>query len=211
LRKKLKTEFHDNVWTEDIVFYLDGVTFILKYHPLDQACAPWGKIWRKPQEWLAPFCKGKGSHCGSGGPLVTCFVAVSYGKGLILCEKYDSLKQTDWKGDRENVWSISEGFETIYSRWRSQLEQCTRSCFLEKNGCKAHGYTIKKPGFKSAWEHFRSHKKDATTRSYKKEHHPRNLSRILRMCYDNIQKPQSKFHWQCHRVNEQQNWHDNPE
>ena len=38
--KKMKTEFHDNVWTEDITFYLDMVTFLLKYHPLDQARAP---------------------------------------------------------------------------------------------------------------------------------------------------------------------------
>ena len=87
----MKTEFHDNVWTEDIAFYLDGVSFIHKYHPLDQARAPRGKIWRKPQEGLVPFCTGKGSHCGSGGRLVKCFMAINYGKGVILCEKYDSL------------------------------------------------------------------------------------------------------------------------
>ena len=57
--KKMKTEFHDNVWTEDIAFYLDGVSLIHKYHPLDQARAPRGKIWPKPQEGLAPFCTEK--------------------------------------------------------------------------------------------------------------------------------------------------------
>ena len=38
----MKTEFQNNVWTEDIAFYLAGVSFIHEYHPLDQARTPRG-------------------------------------------------------------------------------------------------------------------------------------------------------------------------
>ena len=93
-RKKgvlLKTDFNKNVWTEKIAFYLDGVSFIHKYNPYDQARAPKGKIWRKPQEGLDRGCTAKGAHCGSGGLLADFLVAISYGKGVILCEQYSSL------------------------------------------------------------------------------------------------------------------------
>ena len=35
------------------LFFLDGVSFIHKYNPLDQARAPKGRIWRKPREGLS--------------------------------------------------------------------------------------------------------------------------------------------------------------
>ena len=36
-------------------------------------------------------CTAKGAHCGSGGRVVEFMVAVSYGKGVILCEQYETL------------------------------------------------------------------------------------------------------------------------
>ena len=36
-------------------------------------------------------CTAKGAHCGSGGRVVEFMVAVSYGKGVILCEQYKTL------------------------------------------------------------------------------------------------------------------------
>ena len=57
-----------------IAFYLDGASFIRKYKLYDQARAPKGKIWCKPQEGLARECTGKGARCGSGGRLAKCFV-----------------------------------------------------------------------------------------------------------------------------------------
>ena len=89
--KAIRKDYNKNVWTEKIAFYLDGVSFIHKYNPYDQARAPKGKIWRKPQEGLARGCTAKGAHCGSGGRVAKFFVAISYGKGVILCEQYNSL------------------------------------------------------------------------------------------------------------------------
>ena len=67
----------------DICFYLDGVSFYHKYNPLDDARAPQGKVWRKRKEGLS--LTAKGTHVGSGGRVV----AISYGKGVIYCEKLD--------------------------------------------------------------------------------------------------------------------------
>ena len=70
-KERLQKECLDG---KKIAFYLDGVSFIHKYKPYDQARAPKGKIWRKTQEGVARGCTAKGAHCGSGGHLAKCFV-----------------------------------------------------------------------------------------------------------------------------------------
>lgn len=85
--KVMRKDYNRNVWTEKIAFYLDEVSFIHKHNPYDQARAPKGKIRCKPQEESACGCTAKGAHCGSGGHLEKFFVAISYGKGVILCEQ----------------------------------------------------------------------------------------------------------------------------
>ena len=89
--KKMKKDYDQHVWQNSISFFLDGVSFIHKYNPLDQARAPKGRIWRKPREGLSYGCTAKGAHCGSGGRVAKFMVAVSYGKGVILCEQYETL------------------------------------------------------------------------------------------------------------------------
>ena len=70
---------------QHLVFF-HGVSFIHKYNALDQARVPKGRIWRKQREGLLWVY-----HCGSGGRVVKFMVAVSYGKGVILCEQYETL------------------------------------------------------------------------------------------------------------------------
>ena len=70
---------------------MDGVSFIDKYNPLDQARAPSGRIWRKPSEGLCDGCTAKGAHLGTGGRVVKFMVTVSYGNGVIMCEQYEKL------------------------------------------------------------------------------------------------------------------------
>ena len=92
VRNQISMTVHDqHVWQNSISFFLDGVSFIHKYNPLDQARAPKGRIWRKPREGLSYGCTAKGAHCGSGGRVAKFMVAVSYGKGVILCEQYETL------------------------------------------------------------------------------------------------------------------------
>ena len=71
---------------------MDGVSFIHKYNPSDQARAPEGRIWRKPSGGLSYGCTAKGAHSGSGGRVAKFMVAVSYGnRAAILCEQYEKL------------------------------------------------------------------------------------------------------------------------
>lgn len=81
----------DDLWKDKIAFYFDGVSFIHKTRPLDQALAPRGRVWRMRCEGLDHGCTAKGSSCLSGGRRVKVFVAISFGKGVILAESYVHL------------------------------------------------------------------------------------------------------------------------
>ena len=98
----MKKDYDQHVWQNSISFFLDGVSFIHKYNPLDQARAPKGRIWRKPREGLSYGCTAKGAHCGSGGRVAKFMVAVSYGKGVILCEQYETLNRKTWSPSKIN-------------------------------------------------------------------------------------------------------------
>ena len=87
----IKREYTSSLWTEQIAFYLDGVSFVHKYKPADQARSRRGRIWREPEEGLSTGCTAKGSHCGSGGRMAKFMVAISYREGVVLCEQYDKL------------------------------------------------------------------------------------------------------------------------
>ena len=89
--RRLKRDNSTNFWAENISFYLDGVSFIHKYSPADQAWAPSGRIWRKEEEGLAFGCTAKGSHSGTGGRVAKFMIALSYGKGVVLCQQYETL------------------------------------------------------------------------------------------------------------------------
>ena len=75
-----------NFWREGVSFYFDGVSFAHKSNPLLDATAPPTMMWRRRSEGLKYTCKGKKE--GSGGRVAHFFVAISYGKGVILCEQY---------------------------------------------------------------------------------------------------------------------------
>ena len=89
--QKMQREYDDQFWKNSISFFLDGVSFIHKYNPSDQARARKGRIWRKPREGLSYGCTAKGAHSGSGGRVAKFMVAVSYGNGVMLCEQYEKL------------------------------------------------------------------------------------------------------------------------
>jgi len=65
--RKMQAEYSPTVWTDSVAFYLDGVSFIYKTNPLDQARAPKGRVWRKKSQGLTRGCLAKGSKSGAGG------------------------------------------------------------------------------------------------------------------------------------------------
>jgi len=89
--RKIKTQYNEEVWTQDISFYLDGTSFAYKRNPLDQARAPKGRIWRKKNEGMDYGCAAKGRKTGTGGRVLKLMVAISFNKGVILCKPYEKL------------------------------------------------------------------------------------------------------------------------
>ena len=85
--RRMKKDYPENVWRDRVAFYLDGVSFVHKTRPLDQAKAPKGKVWRKKSEGLEPGCTSKGAKCGSEGKQVKLIVGLSHDEGVVLCER----------------------------------------------------------------------------------------------------------------------------
>ena len=79
------------MWKDNVAFYLDCISFWYKRNPADQASAPHGRIWHKKCEGLIRGCTSKGGKVGSGGKDVKVIMAISYGKGSIVCYQYDEL------------------------------------------------------------------------------------------------------------------------
>lgn len=76
----------DDLWLKAISFYYDGVNFYHKNNPFSDAVAPGAKVWRQPSEGLKVTRKGKKE--GNNGKKVRMFVAMAYGKGVVMCEQF---------------------------------------------------------------------------------------------------------------------------
>ena len=87
----MRSIYDDDVWTKQVAFYLDGVSFAFKTNPLQVARAPKARIWRKRGKGLSFGCTAKGHKEGTGGKVLKLIVAITYGEGVILCESYDHL------------------------------------------------------------------------------------------------------------------------
>ena len=89
--KRMLKKYPPHFWTQDVAFYLDAVSFTFKTKPSDQVSGPRSKVWRKRNEGLKRSCTTKGRKEGTGGRYVRLVVAISYDKGIIACEPYESM------------------------------------------------------------------------------------------------------------------------
>ena len=69
------------------MFYFDGTSFAHKTRPPHLHDAYGGK----KVKGLAFGCTAKGKKVGSGGKVMRLFVAISYGKGVVLAKAYKKL------------------------------------------------------------------------------------------------------------------------
>lgn len=106
----VKTDFAENFWTEKVAFYLDGTGFVFKTNPLDQARAPGARIWRKRTEGLLFGCTAKGKKEGTGGKVLKLMVAISYNKGVIICEPFEKMLGSYFAG------FIDEHFNSMFEK-----------------------------------------------------------------------------------------------
>ena len=89
--RSCKVKYPQNFWTEHVSFFLDGTGFVHKTNPCEQAHAPKARTWRKKSEGLALGCTSKGRKEGTGGKMLKLMIAISYGKGVIICEPYEQM------------------------------------------------------------------------------------------------------------------------
>lgn len=83
------SKLNSTYWTNDVAFYLDGVSFIHKGNPLNEAVSPRSRVWRKRSEGLS--LTSKGSKDLAGGKRVHMMVAIAPRKGVILAEVYEKM------------------------------------------------------------------------------------------------------------------------
>ena len=106
--RKMQANYPPTVWTDNLAFYLDGVSFVYKTNPMDQA--PKGRVWRKKSEGLKQGCLAKGSKAGTGGKVAKMMVAITHGKGVLICERYEKM-------DAQYLTSfIDHHFDTMFER-----------------------------------------------------------------------------------------------
>ena len=83
---KTARNFEKGFWEKRISFYFDGVGFAHKFNPFAEAVSTSSMAWRLPGEGLEITTKGKKE--GSGGKMANFFVAISHGRGVVLCKQY---------------------------------------------------------------------------------------------------------------------------
>lgn len=78
-------------WCNGVSFYLDAVSFVYKTNPHDQAKAPGSRVFRKRTEGLIRGCTTRGKKEGTGGKYVKLIVAITHGKGILICKPYEKM------------------------------------------------------------------------------------------------------------------------
>ena len=78
-----------NFWTDDVLLYLDGVSFRHNHRPYHDAVSTRGKIWRKSKEGLK--YTSKGSKNLPGGHTLHLLVGISHSIGVIFAEEYEKF------------------------------------------------------------------------------------------------------------------------
>lgn len=87
--EKCKRILPENIWTEGISFYLDGVGWAHKSNPCKFARSDRTRTWRMKSEGTHIHCTAKSQKEGTGKNMAKFFVAIAYGKGVIKCEPFE--------------------------------------------------------------------------------------------------------------------------
>lgn len=83
-------KLNEHFWTNEVSFYMDGVSFIHKFNPMRTATTTgMARVWRKKGEGL--MLTGKGSKDLPAGRRVHVMVAIAHGKGVILAVPYEKM------------------------------------------------------------------------------------------------------------------------
>ena len=89
--RKMKQYKRSNpsLWSNEVAFYLDGVSFVFKSNPMSAAMTPKARVWRIKSEGLQ--ITSKGSKDLAEGKRLHIIVSIAFGKGVILKEPYEKF------------------------------------------------------------------------------------------------------------------------
>ena len=76
-------------WTNEVAFFLDGVSFIHKYNLQSGASCSKARVWQRKGEGLK--FTSKASKNLAGGRCLHVLIAIAYGKGVILKVPYEKM------------------------------------------------------------------------------------------------------------------------
>ena len=82
-------KYDENFWIDDVLLYLDGVSFRHNNRPYNDAVCAGGKMWRTSKEGLK--YTSKGSKNLPGGRTLHLLVGISHSLGVVLAEEYEKL------------------------------------------------------------------------------------------------------------------------
>ena len=117
----MRCDYSRNVWEKEIAFYLDATSFVYKRHPMDQARAPRGRIWRKISEGLDPGCTAKGRKEGCGGKIAHIMAAISNGQPVLIAEPFVKMNGQYFESfidnDFDSVFQQANNTDGRYRLW----------------------------------------------------------------------------------------------
>lgn len=76
-------------WYEDVLMYLDGVSFVHKRNPFNEAVSARGRVYRRKNEGLQ--ITAKGSKNLAGGKRLHFLVGITSAHGVTMIESYDKM------------------------------------------------------------------------------------------------------------------------
>ena len=81
--------YNTHFWTDEVLLYLDGVSFRHNQKPYEDALCAGGKVWRKSNEGLK--YTSKGSKNLPGGRSLHLLVGISHSTGVVLAVEYEKM------------------------------------------------------------------------------------------------------------------------
>ena len=78
--------YDTRVWSDTVLLYLDGVSFVYKSNPYKEAVSAQGKVYRRKNEGLRVTAKGTKNL--AGGRRIHFLVGISSGSGVVFVEEY---------------------------------------------------------------------------------------------------------------------------
>ena len=85
------TKYSPDIWSNGIMFYLDGKSFEYKRNPHASIKSPRTHVRRAAHEGLTKGCTERASKCGIGSQKVQLMVCISHGRGVCKIEQYEKM------------------------------------------------------------------------------------------------------------------------